>query len=136
MNKDILSLTEYCMYFYVVFSNIIIVGFKLFEIYSFLPCGTMQLPVKVRYSLDATLQLLVSNLLALLSNLFTLVQSYSWYVLYHLRGTHERLLDDLWEWFLTQLRMLAFGIMSWITIMSTGQSSDQCYVAKSFVTGH
>ena len=50
------------------------------------------------YSSDVTLHSLASNLLAFSSNL--------------LAATHARLLDDLEEWFLTRLCMLAFGIMS------------------------
>ena len=66
----------------------------------------------IQYNSDATLYLLTSNLLTLLSNLLALVWSYSWHVLYYPRGTHTRLLDDLWEWFLTWLRMLTLGIRS------------------------
>ena len=62
--------------------------------------------VYIRYSSDVTLQLRASNLLALSSNLLKLVQSYLWQVFYYPRGTHARLLDDLWELFLTWLRML------------------------------
>ena len=40
--------------------------------------------------------------------------NYITYVLpwYYPRGTHTRLLDDLWEWFLTRSHVLAFDIMS------------------------
>ena len=32
--------------------------------------------------------------------------------IYYPQGTHVRLLDDLWEWFLTWLHTLTFGITS------------------------
>ena len=61
---------------------------------------------QLRYSSDVTLHSLTSNLLALLSNLLVLVQSYSWHVLYYPRLTHARLFNNLWGLFLTWLRML------------------------------
>ena len=111
------------------------IGVKFMDFYMMTTCITLAIS-KVWYSSDVTLHSLVSNLLALSSNLLALVQSYSWRVLYYPQGTYSRLLDDLQKWFLTQLHMLAFGIMSQIAIMSTGQSSGQSHVAKIFVIGH
>ena len=60
------------------------------------PLTAMLQFINIWYSSDVTLYSLASDLLALSGNLLTLVESYSWCVLYYLRRTtHAKSLDGL-----------------------------------------